>query len=142
MSRAWLASLFVILLMTVARSDDLQPIQLLDAQLAAVFNSGDSARIAQMYTTDAIIMPPGGKMAMGRDAVEQYWKTAAHTVTDTKLTAVDVKSLSETVSQEVGSFTARSRGARPQAVAGKFVILWRKTDKDWQVAVDIWNANN
>jgi ketosteroid isomerase-like protein len=81
-------------------------------------------------------------MTKGRDAVEQYWRTAVRTVMDTKLTAVDLKLLTETEAQEVGSFTARSKGARPHAIAGKFMILWRKAGDDWQVATDIWNTDN
>ena len=125
-----------------ARSEDLQSIQTLDDRLAAAFNSGDGVRIAQMYTQDAILMPPGAKMIKGRDGVEQYWSTAARTVSDSKLTAVDVKTIDETEAQEIGSFTARYEGAHPREIAGKFVILWRKAGDNWQVATDIWNTND
>jgi len=139
---AALAFLAIILSAAGARSDDLQVMQTLSDRLAAAFNSGDSARIAQLYTEDAILMPPGAKTIKGRDGVEEYWSVEAHTVTDTKLTAVEVTSTDQAQAQEIGSFTARSRGARPREIGGKFVILWRKAGDDWQVAVDIWNANN
>jgi ketosteroid isomerase-like protein len=142
MRRAALVSLLVIVFSAGARADDVQTLQSRSDRLAAAFNSGDSARIAQMYTEDAFLMPPGIKMTKGRDAVEQYWRTAVRTVMDTKLTAVDLKLLTETEAQEVGSFTARSKGAHPHTIAGKFVILWRKAGDDWQVATDIWNTND
>jgi uncharacterized protein (TIGR02246 family) len=142
MRRVALASLFIISFAVEARSEDLQSIQTLDDRLAAAFNSGDGVRIAQMYTQDAILMPPGAKMIKGRDGVEQYWSTAARTVSDSKLTAVDVKTIDETEAQEIGSFTARYEGAHPREIAGKFVILWRKAGDNWQVATDIWNTND
>jgi uncharacterized protein (TIGR02246 family) len=142
MSRAALAFLVFIFSAAGVRSDDLQTMQTLSDRLAAAFNSGDSARIAQLYSEDAILMPPGANMFKGRDGVEKYWSSAAHTVMDTKLTAVEVRSTDQASAQEIGSFTARSRGARPREIGGKFVILWKKAGDDWQVAVDIWNANN
>ena len=142
MRRAALAFIAIILSAAAARSDDPQVMQTLSDRLAAAFNSGDSARIAQMYTEDAILMPPGAKMIKGRDGVEKYWRSAARTVTDSKLTTVEVKSIDQAQAQEIGSFTARSRGAHPREIGGKFVILWKKAGDDWQVAVDIWNVNS
>jgi len=142
MRRAALAFLAIVLSTAGAKSDDLQIMQTLSDRLAAAFNSGDSARIAQLYSEDAILMPPGAKMIKGRDGVEKYWRTAVRTVMDSKLTAVELKSIDQAGAQEIGSFTARSRGAHPREIDGKFVILWRKAGDDWQVAVDIWNANN
>jgi uncharacterized protein (TIGR02246 family) len=142
MRRAALAFLALTLSAAAAQADDLQAMQSLSDRLAAAFNSGDSARIAQLYAEDAILMPPGAKMIKGRDGVDKYWSSAAHTVTDSKLTAVEVRSIDQAQAQEIGTFTARSRGARSRAIVGKFVILWRKAGDDWQVAVDIWNAND
>jgi uncharacterized protein (TIGR02246 family) len=142
MGRTALAFLAVMLSAAAARSDDLQAMQSLTDRLAAAFNSGDSARIAQLYTDDAILMPPGSKMIKGRDGVERYWRATARTVIDSKLTAIEVKSIDQADAHEIGSFTARSRGARPREIDGNFVILWRKVGDDWQVAADIWNTTN
>ncbi len=86
-------------------------------------------------------MPPGEKMITGRDGIEKYWKRAAPTVTGTKLTAINA-TIGQTEAHELGSFTARTKAARPREIAGKFVIVWRKVGDDWQVAADIWNSNN
>ena len=131
----------IILSAGAARSDDLATIQALNDRLAASFNAADGARIAGMYTDDAILMPPGGKLIKGRGGIEKYWTATAPTVADTKLVAVAGKVIGEADAQEAGSFIARSRGARPRDIAGKFVIIWRKIGNDWQVAVDIWNMD-
>jgi uncharacterized protein (TIGR02246 family) len=142
MRRAVLAVGVIVLSLAAAKADDLATIQALNDRLAASFNGGDGVRIAAMYTDDALLMPPGGKLAKGRDDIAKYWNTAARTVTDSKLTAVTAKVVGDTDAQEAGSFTARTRGAHPRDTAGKFVILWRKVGDDWQVAADIWNTNN
>ena len=135
---------FGVMILTVgaARSDDLATVQSLNDRLAASFNAGDGARIAEMYTDDALLMPPGGKLVKGRDGISKYWGATAPTVTNSKLTAAEAKIVGDTDAQEAGSFTARSRGAHPKDIAGKFVILWRKVGDEWQVAADIWNMNN
>jgi ketosteroid isomerase-like protein len=142
MRRAAIASVFLIGLISRAESEDLQVAQALNDSLAAAFNGGDSVSIAHLYAEDAILMPPGAKMINGRDGVERYWRTASRSIADTKLTALDVRSASDTEADEVGSFTAKTTGAHPHSIVGKFVILWRKVEGEWKVAVDIWNANN
>ena len=84
---------FGVMILTVgaARSDDLATVQSLNDRLAASFNTGDGARIAEMYTDDALLMPPGGKLVKGRDGITKYWSATAPTVTDSKLTAAEAK---------------------------------------------------
>ncbi len=141
----WLGALaFAVITISIsaAKSDDLATVQALNDRLAASFNGADSARIAQMYAEDAMLMPPGGKLIRGRDGIEKYWRAAAPTVSDSKLVAVVAKIVGDADAQEAGSFTARSRGSHPRDIAGKFVILWRKVGDDWRVATDIWNLDD
>src|SRR5436190_1784527 len=120
-----LASLFVILAASGARAEDLHAVQTLNDGLAAAFNSGDSGRLAQLYADDAVLLPPGAALIKGKPKIEEYYRAALPTVTDSKFSAVESKSLGNADVLEIGTFTAKTAGSDSQPIKGKFVIHWR-----------------
>ena len=48
-------------------------IQKAKEQYTAAFNKGDAAKVAEMYTDTAYLMPPGSPTAIGRAAIQKYW---------------------------------------------------------------------
>ena len=44
--------------------------------------------------------------------------------------------------REIGTFSLRTKGEKPQEVAGKYVVVWEKDGNDWKLAADIWNEGN
>jgi len=137
-----LASLFVILAVSGAAAEDLDAVQTLNDGLTAAFNSGDSARLAQLYTDDAVLLPPGAELIKGKQKIEDYFRVALPTVTNSKFAAVQSKRLGDADVLEIGSFTARTTGADSQSIKGKFIIHWRKLASDWKIEADIWNVDN
>lgn len=101
------------------------------------FNKGDFAGVASLYVDDAI--PPGSAMVKGRAAIEALWKSMAEQVTDPKLTTLDVKALGPSAAREIGTFSLRTKGPRPQEVTGKYLVVWEKVGSEWKLAADIWN---
>jgi len=124
-----------------ATAQDKATIQSLNDQFAKAFNTGDAAAVAAHYTEDAVVLPPGAEMVMGRNAILAFLKSAADQVGDIKLTAVDVKPLGNNAAQEIGTFSLRTKGAQSQQVTGKYVVVWEKVGGDWKLATDIWNMN-
>jgi uncharacterized protein (TIGR02246 family) len=124
-----------------ATAQDRPTIQNLNDQFAKAFNTGDIAAVAAHYTEDAVVLPPGAEMVMGRDAILTFWKSAAEQISDIKLTAVDVKPLGDNAAREIGTFSLRTKGAQPQQITGKYVVVWEKVETDWKLATDIWNTN-
>jgi uncharacterized protein (TIGR02246 family) len=116
-------------------------IQKLDDAWSAAFNKGEGARVAAMYTPDATLLPPGANMVHGTKAIAAFWSSAAHQLGDMTLKAVDVRPLSPTAAREIGLFTATTKGANPQRIDGKYVVVWRKSGGRWRLFTDIWNAN-
>ena len=106
-----LASLFVILAASGARAEDLHAVQALNDGLAAAFNSGDSGRLAQLYAEDAVLLPPGAELIKGKPKIEDYYRAALPTVTDSKFSAVEAKSLGDADVVEVGTFAAKTAGS-------------------------------
>jgi uncharacterized protein (TIGR02246 family) len=110
-----------------------------NAKWIELFNKGDFAGVASLYTEDATVFPPGAAMVKGREAIGALWKGFAEQVTDPKLTTLDVKSFGPSAAREIGTVSLKTKSATPQEVAAKYVVLWEKVGDDWKIAIDIWN---
>ena len=107
----------------------------------AAFNKGDAAAVAALYTEDAYVLPPGSAMVKGRAAIEAFWRQAGQQMSDAKLTTVDVLPLGRSAAREIGTVTLKTKSQPPQEVVGKYVVVWRKIGRDWELATDIWNTD-
>jgi uncharacterized protein (TIGR02246 family) len=66
-------------------------IEAVNAKWIDLFNKGDFAGVASLYTEDATALPPGSGMVKGRAAIEAMWKSMSEQVSDPKFTTLDVK---------------------------------------------------
>jgi uncharacterized protein (TIGR02246 family) len=114
-------------------------IEAVNAKWMDFFNKGDFAGVASLYTDDATAFPPGSGMVKGRAGIEAMWKGMAEKVSDPKVTTLDVKPLGPSAAREIGTFSLKIKGATPQEVTGKYVVVWEKVGSDWKLAADIWN---
>jgi uncharacterized protein (TIGR02246 family) len=106
---------------------------------AAAFNKGDAAAIAAMYTDDATVLPQGGAMVKGHTAIQDFWAKTITDLSDAKLTTVELHTMGEVMAYEIGTVTAKTKASPPQDVAGKYVVVWRRSGMSWKLAVDIFN---
>ncbi len=114
-------------------------IEAANAKWMELFNKGDFAGLASLYTDDATAFAPGAAMVKGKAAIGAMWKSMAEQVTDPKVTTLDVKPLGPSAAREIGTFSLKAKGPTPQEVSGKYVVVWEKVGEDWKLAADIWN---
>jgi uncharacterized protein (TIGR02246 family) len=114
-------------------------IEAVNAKWMELFNKGDFAGIASLYTDDATAFPPGTAMVKGKAAIGAMWKGMAEQVSDPKVITFDVKPLGPSAAREIGTFSLKTKGPTPQEVTGKYVVVWGKVGEDWKLAADIWN---
>ncbi len=114
-------------------------IEAVNAKWVDFFNKGDFAGVASLYTDDAAAFPPGAGIVRGKDAIGAMWKGLAEQVSDPKVTTLEVKSLGPTAAREIGTVSLKTKGAAPQEIIGKYVVIWEKVGNDWKLAADIWN---
>jgi uncharacterized protein (TIGR02246 family) len=138
MRRTALAIAFVSMLGVPAFAQQAD-IEAVNAKWIELFNKGDFAGVASLYTEDATAFPPGSPMAKGRAAIEAMWKKMAEQVSDPKITTLDVKSLGPSAAREIGTFSLKTKGASPRELSGKYLVVWEKIGSDWKLAADIWN---
>ena len=121
-----------------ALDNDKATIQALDDQFAAAATRGDADAIAAMYAPDATVLPTDNSVVTGA-AIRAYFAGMTAQVTNLKLTATDVKRLSADYIREIGVATFATRGAKPVAVTGSYVVVWRRVDGAWKLWTDIFH---
>jgi uncharacterized protein (TIGR02246 family) len=106
------------------------------AAMAAAINDKDAARVASFYTPDGAIMPPAAPQADGIAGIEGYWQAAIDAgLRDVALETVEVEAFGDTAT-ETGRVTGRMGDT---ALAGKFVVIWKRQAGGWKLHRDIFN---
>jgi len=114
-------------------------IDAINAKWMELFNKGDFQGIAELYTVDAVALPPGSPMVRGKAAIGAMWKGMAEQASNPKLTALEVKRLGPATAREIGTFSLTTKGSSPKEVSGKYLVLWERVRGQWKLAADIWN---
>ena len=121
----------------------MQTIQKSNDGFAAAFNRGDAAAVAQHYTEQANLLPPGAELIQGRAGIEAFWKAAITSgLKNAKLTAISVEKHGP-VLREIGrfGFDAPGQGGAITRIEGKYVVVWKRVGRAWMLDTDIWNMN-
>ena len=129
---------FLIALVVPAVAQKAQ-IEVVNAKWMELFNKGDFQGIAELYTVDAIAFPPGSAMVRGKAAIGAMWKGLAAQVADPKLTTLEVTRLGQFAAREIGTFSLKTKEPSPKELTGKYVVIWKKTGRQWTLWTDIWN---
>ncbi len=111
------------------------------AKFSASIVNSDYEKIASSYTVDGKIFPNNLEIIEGRSAIMNYWKlpegvrTIAH-----KITPLEIK-INGKEAYDFGVYEGTTRRANGDEVSwkGKYVIIWRKENKEWKMYLDIWN---
>ena len=116
---------------------DKATIQALETKIADAANRQDAAGATAFYAVDATLIGSDGKRFDGRAAIQAWWAGATQGLKDAELTTVDVIAVGPDLAIEDGTFTATTRGDKPQKVGGVYNMLWRKTATGWEIVTDI-----
>ncbi len=107
----------------------------------AAFNVQDVAKVASMYTDDAVVMPPNHEPVRGRANIEAFFKE----MEGAKLTLTPFESaMSGSTAYEAGTYqmSISPKTGPPSTDKGKYVvILKRGSDGQWRLSHDIFNSD-
>jgi len=90
------------------------------------FNAGDPGRAArEVYTQDARVLPPDSPLLEGRDAIVQFWETAAQQlgIRSVELSTMALETVSD-VPYEIGHADIGLLSG--QQVRFKYVVIWKQ----------------
>ncbi len=107
----------------------------------AGFLAGDSAKMASIYTEDAIVFPPGGERVSGRAAIAQFWGGFLNNgFKNLALKTLEVESQGDLAFEggEV-TFDIPQKEGKVTKAAIKYVVVWKRTQSGWHIHRDIWN---
>lgn len=101
---------------------------------------GDADAITGLYTEEARILPPGGDIVSGRDALPAFW--AAMLGMGIKRCSFDTLEVEEhgDVAIEIGRVTLYADGD-VQIDTPKYLVVWKREDGEWRMHRDIFNSD-
>ena len=109
-------------------------------KFVAAFRRGDAAGIANVYTTEAQLLPGNSDFVRGTDAICTFWQAALDTgLKDTTLQAIEIEAHGDTAI-EVGLYTIIG-GDGGVADKGKYIIIWKNEADQWKLHRDIWTTS-
>ena len=115
-------------------------IEAANSQFVAAFAKGDVAKIASMYTADAQAFPPNSDVVRGRAAIQKFWQGVVDAgIKSATLTTLEVEARGDWA-HEVGTYTMSVEGGK-QADHGKYLVIWKREQGQWQLHRDIWNSS-
>jgi ketosteroid isomerase-like protein len=107
---------------------------------AEVFGKRNYSALDEVYTSGARILPPGGPIVSGREAIKAFWSGMIESVNATSavLNSVDLMPSGDGM-VEIGTATL---SMKPEGtLEAKYVVYWREEEGQWKWHVDIWNTN-
>lgn len=115
----------------------------LNQSWGAFYNAGDADGLANLYSDDAVVMPPGVPALVGRDAIRAFIASDSAATKAAGLT-MNISSSDMNVTPDLawdrGSFTVTD--ASGAAVdSGNYVSVITKKDGKWYLHRDIWNSD-
>lgn len=127
------------MLLSAASAADLKSaIDAANRQWVDAYQHGDAAKLASLYTPDAVVLPPGAEMVQGRPAIQAFWQKVIESgLKIDALQAVSVEPLGNSAAREIG----RGTGHASAPVDLKYVVVWKRDRGAWRLSTDIWNMN-
>ena len=99
-------------------------------------NAKDASMATAAYAEDGALMPPGAPTMSGHAAIREYWQAAIDGGLENVLANPTAAHVSGDFAVTMGTLTGSMGG---QALAGKYILYFRKGNDGWKVQRDIWN---
>ncbi|MGB3184135.1 MAG: DUF4440 domain-containing protein [Cyclobacteriaceae bacterium] len=121
--------------------EEIEKIMKASKGFSAYYVDKEFDKLAEVYTEDGAILPPGADIIKGREAIKKRWiLPEGVTVTLHKATPTELK-VSGDFAYDVGYYegTTREKDGTENSWKGKYLIVWQKVDGEWKIHMDAWN---
>ena len=115
-------------------------------EYVSAWKAANAEQLANLYTTDALVLYPNQPAVVGSGAILAYFKSffAEFTPKDFELTSAEIE-IAGTWAFDRGTYRLRAEaraGGNPLEDHGKYlVVLQRQPDGSWKVARDMDNSD-
>ncbi len=129
----------------INNQDDIKAIRKLINDFCAAHKYDDGAKLAEFYSDDAMLMPPGEPMVFGKQAIASRYQQDIKKFTAELTTTPDEIEVSGNLAFVRGTFTIRltpkTEGDKIEATFKFIEILRKGTNGSWKPYCDIWNSD-
>lgn len=109
-------------------------------QFTAALSLGNPVPIAALYTSDALLLAPGGTEATKREAIASFWQHAIDEGATGLALSIDVVDVQTDVIIETGRYALIS-GQVGVVETGKYLIARKREAGQWRIYRHMWNAS-
>ncbi len=106
------------------------------------YNQSDAAALGNLYTEDGAIFPPEGAAVSGRAAITAFWQAFIDESPGEKIELISVSVEAHgDAAVLVGHYRIIGKDGETTE-AGKFLVLYKRTEGGWLMHLDMWNLGN
>ena len=145
-SVVWLAALVALIAFGKAQAEDLRGImEAENARWLKAYNTNDPMAFSEMYTKDAVLLPPGSEPVHGQQAIEQFWENRLKPGNRKNHTFEIVSVLQDgQLAYQVARWTVlvtKETGETTKASGNTVRIFEHQPDGGWLTKVHIFNLH-
>ena len=106
----------------------------------AAFAEGSATAVGELYTENAVLMPPNSEAVSGREGIVAVLQSFMDMgIASIKLETAEVEEHGDTAIEE-GRYTLGTADGETADV-GKYIVIWKNQDGAWRLHKDIFNSN-
>lgn len=109
-------------------------------QFTAGLSLGNPVPIASLYTSDAVLLAPGGTEATKREGIANFWQHAINDGATGLALSIDTFDVQPDVIIETGRYALIS-GQVGVVETGKYLIARKREAGQWRIYRHMWNAS-
>ena len=115
-----------------------QAIEAAMTRYVSASNHGDVDALMELYSEDAVLLPPDHEPIEGREAIGEFWRGGTDQGLEVSTLHVDIDGK---LAYVVGTYRLPATEDEP-ADSGKYVMCMRRqADGSWKLTADIWNTS-
>jgi ketosteroid isomerase-like protein len=105
------------------------------------FNTGNTAALADLYSEDAIVMPPSLEIFNAPETIENYWIDQIHAGTDNfRVQTINLRVEEDVIYQTaIWIATVTSNGVSTDLDGEMTNVIARQQDGSWKIKLQSWN---
>ncbi len=127
-----------------ASAQDLAALKLVNQAFADALSAGDASKLGDLYTEDALLMPPNAPPTRGRAAAVAYFENLLKAGKVTLQVRSGTAGADGDLGYDAGQYAfelAPAQGS-PNRDDGKYLLVLRRgKDARWRIAVDTWSSD-
>jgi ketosteroid isomerase-like protein len=107
----------------------------------SAFAQGDSARLANFYTDNAMLLPTEADFVKGKKAIGDFWQGAMDMgVKGIKLEILEIEQHGDSAI-DIGQYTLSGEDGLILD-KGKYLVVWKNEGGSWKLDRDMWNSSS